>query len=622
MSGPSRRRVLLLAGGALALRAAPLGAAERVDAAGELRAPDGGTGPRHGLAVYSVPRHPPGFAHFDYVDPAAPRGGEIRLMPSSWVYNQNPLTFNTFNTFILKGDAPPRMELCHATLMVRGLDEPDAIYGHLAESVVLEPGRMVFVLRPGATFSDGTAVTAHDVAFTLRTLREHGHPGLAEPLAGVAATEAPDAATAVVTFVEGASPRLPFTVALFPVLSKAYYETHDFTAATLDVPVTSGPYTVGDFQPGSFVTFRRRADYWGDDTPTGRGHNNFESVRVAFYRERTAGFEAFKSGRITFREEFTAKTWTTEYDFPAVLDGRVKREELPDHRPAGAQGWMINTRRPLFADPRVREALGLCFDFEWTNKALFSGLYRRTPSFFVNSDMMARGVPSADELAVLEPLRAQVAPAVFGPVWTPSTTDGTGRDRAPLSKALALLRAAGWRLDGERLVDAAGAPFVFEYLYPAEPTTERVFQPYARRLASVGIEARLRPVDAAQYQDRLSRFDFDLVTQRYALAPTPQETIRELFTAAASRRVGSNNLAGIADPAVDHLIDTMLAADTRREMVAAARALDRVLRVGHYWVPQWYKASHFIAYWDLFGMPRRAPKYGLPVETTWWAKTD
>ncbi len=610
-SGPRLTRRGALAGGAAAaaLSTLPLG----------LRPAVAQSAPRHALAVFGDPAMPPDFTHFPWVNPDAPKGGEIRLTASSWTTNQNPQTFDTFNMWVLRGNSPPFMGLCHGTLMVQNPDEPDAMYGSVAEAVEVDGNRLAFFIRPSATFSDGSPVTAADVVWTFETLKRDGHPLLAQVLNSVASVEAADDGTAVVTLAEGTSNRLPPLIAGYPVLPRAWFETHDFTAATLDIPVGCGPYTVGDFRPGNWVAFRRRADWWGDDVPALRGQNNFETIRVEFYRERTLSFEAFKAGATTYREEFTSKTWATEYTFPAVLDGRVVKRDFPDERPAGAQGYFINTRRPKFADPRTREAIGLAFDFEWTNANLFYGLYKRTPSFFVNSDMMAEGEPSPDELALLEPFRDRLPPAVFGPAWLPPSTDGSGRDRTLLRQATELLTAAGWRREGDGLVNDAGERLTIEYLYD-DPVSERVAQPFANRLRLLGIPMTLRLVDSSQYQLRTQDFDFDMTSRRYALSPTPSELIREFWTSASADSPGSYNMAGIADPVVDALTETLLAAPTREAMNTAGRALDRVLRVGHYWIPQWYKASHNVAYWDRFGIPEQKPRFDLPVETTWWAK--
>ena len=611
----SRRRVLALTGAAAATLPALSLARPLASPAAAFPA----RGRSHALTVFGPPKHGPDFAHFSYVNPDAPKGGTIRITPSSFGYNQNPLTFNTFNMFILRGDSPPQMQLCHASLMVRGLDEPDAVYGLVAEAVEVDGRRFAFFLRDGCTFTDGSPITAEDVVFSYETIREHGHPLAAQPLAGVERVEAADDGTAVITFAEGTSNRLPPLVATYPVLSKAWYTANDFTVADLSIPVTSGAYTVGRYEPGRFVEYRLRDDWWGADVPAARGQNNFETVRVAFFRERITGFEAFKVGDITFREEFTARTWATEYNFPAVEDGRVVRRVFEDERPAGAQGFFINTRRSKFADPRTREALIQAFDFEWTNQNLFYGLYERTQSFFMNSDMMATGEPSEAEIALLEPFRGEIPDAVFGPAWTAPVTDGSGQDRAPLRRANELLMEAGWRRDATGLVNDRGERLSVEFLYQQQDF-ERIILPYANRLRLLGVDAQLRVVDAAQYQRRMTEFDFDLTTRRFAFSPTPSESIREFWTSRTANLEGSNNMSGIKDPVVDALTETMLSAATREEMVTAARALDRVLRLGFYWVPQWYKGTHTVAYWDRFGIPDEKPRYDLPVTTTWWSR--
>ncbi|MEM8664085.1 MAG: extracellular solute-binding protein [Pseudomonadota bacterium] len=612
MSGPtySRRTVLSLAGaGALTAAAGPAFATTltRETAA-----------PRHALSVFGEPALPPDFTHFPYVNPNAPKGGSMRRLPSSWQTNQNPTTFNTFNMFIIRGDSPVFMELTNTQLMVRNWDEPDAVYGLLAREVEIDGRAYAFHLREKATFSDGSPITAEDVAFSFDTLAKDGHPIYRQVLAGVESTVADGPQTAIVTFKEGTSNRLPPLLAVLPIISKAYYTQNSILDANLTIPVTSGSYVVADFRPGRYVSYRRREDDWAADIPSRVGHNNFDEIRVDFFRERITGFEALKKGDVTYREEFVSKSWATEYNFPAVQDGRVIKRQFDDDRPAGAQGSFINTRRPKFADPRTREALGLAFDFEWMNRNLFYGLYERTVSFFMNSDLMATGMPSEAELALLEPFRGQIPDAAFGEAWLPAVTDGSGRDRAPLRRASELLREAGWQRTDGGLVNDAGERLDIEFLY-FQPTSERILQPYSNRLRLLGINATLRLVESAQYQSRLNAFDFDITTRRFALPPTPGDVVREFWTSEAAKREASNNLAGIADPAVDALVETLIASPNRESLKTAAHALDRVLRVGHYWVPQWFNRFNNVAYWDRFGIPDK-PRYELPVHTTWWAK--
>ncbi|SDU46746.1 extracellular solute-binding protein [Stappia sp. ES.058] len=576
-------------------------------------------GARHGLSVFGDLKYGPSFQNFDYVDPAAPAGGRMAFTAPSWAYNQNPQTFNTFNTFILTGDAPPRMELCFDTLMVRALDEPDAVYGLVAETVeVSGDGNLyVFDLRREARFHDGSPLTAEDVAFSLTTLKDKGHPAIRQTLTEMAEAQVLTPHRVAVRFTGRQSRKTPLAVTGMPILSKAYYSRYDFEGTTLTPPLSSGPYKVARHEIGRFIEYQRVADWWAKDLPVSRGHFNFKTLRLEFYRNRTAGFEAFKKGTTTYREEFTSKTWATEYNFPAVEDGRVLREEIPDGRPSGGQGWFLNTRRPVFSDARVRQALGLVFDFEWTNKSLFFGAYQRTHSFFQNSPMFAEGEPSAEELTLLEPFRDELPEAVFGPAVLAPVSDGSGNDRTMLREADRLLREAGCRRDGTTLLTPDGAPFSFEILSNS-PTFERVVLPYAKGLARLGIEASFRVVDPAQYQSRVNTYDFDVVSRRFPLSATLGEEIRQLWGSRAAETPGTTNLSGIRSPAVDALIDAALSAPSRERMIVAARALDRVLRAGYYWVPHWYKPVHTVAMWDLFARPGDPPAYDFRPELHWW----
>ncbi|WP_321332699.1 extracellular solute-binding protein [Breoghania sp.] len=582
-------------------------------------AADTDTGPRHGLSVFGDLKYGPDFSHFDYLDPDAPKGGRMVFNAPSWAYNQNPLTFDTLNTFILKGNAPPRMELCFDTLMVRALDEPDAMYGLVAESVAISEDRNVYTfrLRPEARFHDGSPLTADDVAFSLMLLKEKGHPAITQTIRDMESAAAVDAHTLQVRFSGTHSRQLPLIVAGLPILSKAFYTVNDFTKSTLAPPLGSGPYRVGEVDAGRSIEYERVSDWWAKDLPVARGAFNFDTLRLEFFRERDIAFEAFKKGKITFREEFTSKTWATGYDFPAIRQGRVIRATFPDNRLAGTQGWFFNTRRKKFSDPRTRQAVGLAFDFEWTNENLFYGLYERTQSYFQNSDMMATGKPSPDELRLLELFRGQVPDEVFEEVWVSPKTDGSGRDRAALRQAHDLLKEAGWIRDGKRLVSADGEPLTIEFLANG-PIFGRVIQPYANRLALLGIDAQFRQVDSSQFQARLNTFDFDVTARRYAMASTPGEGIRQFWGSRAAKTEGSANLAGIASPAIDALIEKVIHAESREAMTTVARALDRVLRAGHYWVPNWFKSTHTVAYWDQFGYAEPIPAYDFPVETTWW----
>ena len=568
----------------------------------------------HGLSAFGDLAQPEDFEAFAYVDPDAPKGGALSLIGWGGV-----TTFNSLNNYILKGDAAQGLELLSDSLMVRASDEPDAVYGLIAESAeIAEDGKSVtFYLRPEARFSDGTPVTADDVVFSFAVLKEKGHPLFSQMLRDVEKAEALDPATVRYTFEGDLVRDLPLTVAGLPVLSKAFYTDRKFDETTLEPPLGSGPYLVDDLKQGRNITYRRNPDYWAKDLPVNKGRWNFDTIRFEYFRDRTAGMEAFKAGTYDLREEFTSKVWATEYDFPAIRDGRVKKDTLPDMTPSGTQGFFINTRRDKFKDKRVREALGLAFDFEWTNRNMFFNLYDRTQSYFENSPMKAEGEPSDAERALIEQLDVEVDPDALGPVPLPPVSDGSGRDRASLQRASKLLDEAGWRIKDKKRVNDKGEPLTVEFL-TFEPTFERIVAPYVKNLSLLGIDARIRRVDPAQYQQRLKDFEYDITTQRYVMRNTPGVELRSYFGSQSADLNGSLNLAGIKDPAVDALIEKIIGAETREDMQTAARALDRVLRAGHYWVPHWYKASHTIAYWDKFGQPETKPKFDRGILDTWW----
>ncbi len=611
MNRPTRRRILALTAGALS------GAAALRDGITGVSADD--TIELHGLSSFGDLAYPPDFAHFNYVNPDAPKGGTFSQIGPDQIYNQNFLTFNSLNTFILKGDAAQGMELTFASLMVRSGDEPDAMYGLAAAKVRRSADGLVyqFFIRPEAKFHDGTPLTAHDVAFSLAILKDKGHPLISQSLRDFAGATADDDSTLTVRFAPKRARDVPLFVAGLPIFSRAYYATRPFDEFSLDIPLGSGPYQVGRFDAGRFIEYNRVSDWWGAALPVGRGQSNFDVLRFEYYRDRDVGFEGFSAGTYLFREEFTSRFWATRYDFPAVKDGRVKRDEIPDDTPSGAQGWFINTRRPQFADVRVRGALNDAFDFEWTNKTIMYNAYKRTVSVFQNSDLMAVGPPSSAELALLEPFRSHLPAEVFGEPYTPPVSDGSGEDRPQLRTAAQALQDAGCIIrDGKRVLPN-GEPITVEFLID-EPAFEPHHMPLIRNLGILGIEATLRVVDPVQYRARLDNFDFDITIDRFSFSATPGDSPRSYFSAQAAALHGSNNLAGIADPAVDALIEAIIAADSRPALVTACRALDRIIRAGRYWIPNWYKASHWIAYWDVFGRPPAQPRYFRGIPDTWW----
>jgi microcin C transport system substrate-binding protein len=578
---------------------------------------------RHGMSAFGDLKYPPDFKHFDYVVPNAPKGGVFSHIGPSRAYNQNFLTFNSLNSYILKGDAAQGMELTFASLMAFAADEPDSYYGLAVRGVRISADGLTyrFAMRPGITFHDGSALTAHDVAFSLKILKEKGHPIAQQMLRDFLDAEALDDGSVVVRFKPKRARDVPLFVASLPIFSRTYYANRVFDETTLEAPLGSGPYKVGRFEVGRYIEYERVKDWWGVDLPVSRGLNNFDLIRYEFYRDRDVAFEGFTGKSYLFREEFTSRLWATRYDFPAIRDGRVKRDVIPDDTPSGAQGWFFNTRREKLKDKRLREAFIYAFDFEWTNKNLMYGAYQRTHSVFQNSNMMAMGKPDADELALLEPFRGKVADEVFGEPFVPPVSDGSGQDRALLRRANALLQEAGLVVKDGKRVTPQGELFSVEFLLD-EPSFQPHHMTFIKNLGIIGIDATLRLVDPVQFRKRLDDFDFDLVVQRFNFSSTPGDSLRSYFSSQAAALKGSQNLAGMSDPVIDALIEGIIAADSRAKLVTACKALDRVIRAGRYWVPHWYSASHRIAYWDVFGRPATKPRYARGIPETWWYDRD
>ena len=570
--------------------------------------------PRHGISAFGDLKYPADFTHFDYVNPDAPKGGRISLIGPSAID-----TFDSFNGYILKGDAVQGYELMFDSLMASAADEPDSLYGLVAATADLAADHksITFALRPEAKFADGTPLTADDVCDSFRLLSTKGHERIRITIRDVEACDVLGPQSVRYRFRGERTRDLPLTVAALPIFSKAYYAKVDFAKSTLEPPLGSGPYKVKSFKPGEYVTYGRRDDYWAKDLPVNKGRYNFDEVRFDYFRDRTAAFEALKSGTIDLREEYTSRDWATAYNFPAVKDGRVIKTDLPDETPSGAQGYFLNLRRAKFQDIRVRQAMNLAFDFEWTNKNLFFGLYDRTKSFFELSPLMAEGSPTPEELALLDPYRAKLRPDVFGEPIMPPVSDGSGQDRKLLREASRLLDEAGWKTDGTLRKNAKGETLDVEFLI-ASPIFERILGPYVKNLKLVGINASIRTVDEAQYQDRAKNYDYDVISSRFMAGLTPGDGLRIFFGSDSARNPGTYNMSGVASPEIDALIGKVVEAKSREELNVAGRALDRVLRAEEFWVPNWHKASYWLAYWDKFGRPATKPKYDRGIVDTWW----
>lgn len=606
----SRRRLLRAGAFGAATLAAPYAFAKAGDGAPPPLA--AGETESHGLSTFGNLAEAADFKHFAYVNPAAPKGGVLALSPGS-------PTYDTFNAYVLRGNPATGMSLVFDTLMSQSLDERDAYYGLVARKVRVSADKLTytFLLRKEARFHDGSPLTAHDAAFSLNILKSKGHPVISQMLRDLnsAVAEADD--LLVIKFAPGRNRDLPQNVVSQPIFSRAYYKDRDFEATTLEPPLGSGAYKVGAFEQGRYIAYHRVPDYWAKDLPLTIGQNNFDIVRFEYFGDSQVAFEAFKAGAFTEREENIARVWATGYDFPAFKDGRVKRLTTPNNNIPQIQAWIFNTRRKIFADPRVREAIGYAFDFEWTSRNLMYDAYKRISSYFENSEMEARGAPSEAEIALLEPFRAQLPAEVFGEPWRAPVSDGSGQDRTLLKKAAELFAAAGCtRKDGAlRLPD--GTPLEFEFLDNSS-IFERHTQPFIKNLKLLGVTARIRVVDAAQYKKRLENFDFDIVHDVMLMGWNPGEELNAYFSSRTAQINGSRNLCGVAHPAIDALVDKALKAETREALVTACRALDRALRAQRYWIPHWYNPVHRIAYWDLFDKPERAPKFDTGVLSTWW----
>jgi microcin C transport system substrate-binding protein len=598
MHGFTPRRIAVMAMLVSALAAAPVPAQEIRGA--------------HGVALHGQPKYGPGFSHFDYVNPEAPKGGEVRLAAFG--------SFDSLNPYILKGQAAAGSGLVFETLTESSSDEPITEYGLLAETIDIPADRswVAFTLRPQARFQDGTPVTPADVIWSFETLRKDGHPYYRAYYANVAKAEAVGERTVRFSFSIAGNHELPLIMGQLPVLPAHAFKDRPFASTTLEPIAGSGPYRLIEVQPGRSVTYRRVADWWGKDLPINRGRHNFETIRYDYYRDLDVSFEAFKAGAYDFREEHSSKNWVTGYGVPAVADGRVVREELQHEDPQGMQAFVYNTRRPLFQDRRVREALNYLFDYEWTRANISFGLFQRTKSFFANSELAASGPPTPAELAVLAPYRGKVPEEVFTQAFEPPKTDGSGNIRNNIRTALGLLKQAGWELRDQKLINvASGQPFGFEILM-VQADMERIVLPFVRNLERAGISASVRVVDSAQYQNRTDQFDFDMVITRWGQSLSPGNEQRDFWSSAAAGENGSRNLAGIKDPVVDDLIGRLILASDRESLVAITRALDRVLLWGWYVIPHWHDHVHRVAYWNRFGHPATPAKYGLPFLSTWW----
>src|SRR3984957_3848395 len=578
---------------------------------------DASLAPAHAIAMHGAPALGPDFPNLPYANPDAPKGGRLTLAYAGAFDSLNPYNVRALST------AQGLSGSVYQTLMMRSADEPFTLYGLIAQSIETDAARdhVIFHLDPRAHFSDGGAITPADVAFTFKLLKEKGRPQQRAALGLVKSVETPDALT-VRCDLTGANDReLPMTLGLMPVLARAHTDAEHFDEQTLQIPISSGPYVVAEVKPGERLTLKRDPNYWARDLPINRGLYNFDEIRIDYYRDATAMFEAFKAGLYDFRIETDPTRWRTGYDFPALRDGRIVKQSVPNGLPKGMEGFAFNTRRPLFADPRVREALAMMFDFEWINANLYGGAYRRSKSFFDDSELSSAGRPASPaERALLAPFPGAVRADVMEGQWAPPVSDGSGRDRALAHRALGVLGEAGYVLKDGALANARGEGIAFEILVKNRQE-QRLGLAYAQSLSRIGVAATVRLNDEVQYQRRRTKFDFDMMIGSWVATPSPGGEQRTRWGSASANMDGAYNIAGAASPAIDAMIAALLVANSHEDFVAAVRALDRVLISGFYIVPLFYAPEQWIAYSARLGHPEKTPLFGVNTDT-WWSKSS
>jgi microcin C transport system substrate-binding protein len=571
----------------------------------------------HGIAMHGDLKYDANFTNFTYVNSNAPKGGKTTRAAIGG--------YDTFNPFVIKGRAAAGSFSIYDSLMVSSADEPFSQYGLIAESIETPPDRswVTFKLRPEGRWHDGKPITVEDVIWTFNTLVEKGRPFYRFYYGNVAKVEKTGKRTVRFTFKGGENRELPLILGQLTVLPKHYWEGRDFGATTLEAPLGSAAYRIASFEPNRNVVLERVRDYWARDLPVKKGTHNYDTIRFEYYRDTAVALEAFKAGNIDIRSESSAKNWATAYDTPAVKKGLIIKREFEHRRTAGMQGFVFNLRKPLFQDRRVRKAIAYGLDFEWSNKTLFHGMYKRSRSFFDNSELAATGLPTGEEKKILERLKDKLPPEVLTTAFLPPTTDGSGNIRRNLRKATRLLGDAGWQIDKKtrKLVSAESRePFRFEILL-ISPLFERIVLPFKKNLARLGIDVNVRTVDTAQYQERVTQFDYDVIVGSWGQSLSPGNEQRNYWTTESANRPRSRNLSGIRNPAIDTLVELLIAAPTRGSLVARTRALDRALQWSHIVVPHWHIAYDRIARWDKFGIPAEIPVNGITTNT-WWVDPE
>ena len=571
----------------------------------------------HAIAMHGEPKYDQNFISVEYVSNNAEKGGNIVRSAIG--------TYDTFNPFTLKGTSAAGIGLLYESLTVGSSDEAFTEYGLLAKSIEWPDDRswVTFTLRDEAKWHDGKKITSDDVVWTFNTLMEKGHPFYKYYYGDVSEVIKINENKVKFEFSTNTNKELVLIVGQLPVLPKHYWENKNFEETTLDVPIGSGPYKVKSFDAGRSITYELDMDYWGFENnivPIKVGKDNMGSIRYDYYKDRGVEREAFKSGEIDFFSENTSKEWATGYDIDAVTEGLIKKELIPHENPQGMQAFAFNTRKDIFADKRVRKALSFAFDFEWTNKNLFYGAYKRTDSFFENSELASSGLPSQAELAYLNPYIDQLPKEIFNEEYNNPKTDGSGFIRNELQEATKLLQEAGWKLRDGKLENSNGEPFEFEILL-VSPAFERIVLPFIDNLEKLGINASLRTIDSSQYQKRIESFDFDMVVFTFSQSLSPGNEQRNFWSSGAADTNGSRNIIGIKNNVIDLLIENLINAKDREDLITISRALDRVLLWNYYVIPQWHISAYRVLYWDMFDQPKQKPKYSLGFDT-WWVNQN
>ncbi|HRK97494.1 MAG TPA: extracellular solute-binding protein [Alphaproteobacteria bacterium] len=574
--------------------------------------------PQYALSLYGDIKYAPDFTHFDYTNPDAPKGGVLKLSSIG--------SFDNLNPYIIKGSTADAIDaLTNPTLMAQSYDEPFTMYGYVAETVELADDRSTisFNLHPEARWDDGTKLTANDVVWTFNTLIKDGAPFYRAYYADVTNVTADNAERVTFSFAQKNNRELPLIIAQMPILPAHYWKDKSFDKTTLEPPVAAGPYKITSVTAGRQIEFTRNADWWAKDLSINKGRYNFDKISYNYYRDQNVALEAFFAGEFDLQQENVAKLWQTAYTAPPVLDGRIIKTEIANKRPAGLQGFIYNTRRPVFSDSAVRNALAYAFDFEWENKQFAFGSYTRTRSYFENSELAATGLPTDEELAILEPFRNQIPAEVFREEYNPPKTDGSGNNRLNLKKATEILDAAGYKIakDGIRVHEKTGTRLEFEFI-DANPAFERWILPFVQNLKKIGVKANFRVVDEAQYINRMQTFDFDMTTSVIPQSNSPGNEQREFWLSEKATVSGSRNYIGVQNPVIDQLVEQIISANTREDLVAHSRALDRVLQWNYYTIPNWYYNKWRIAWWAKLDHPKTLSGLTPAITDTWWVKPE